>query len=165
MRSLTGKCLTIGLAVVFIFCIALAAFGCGSELAPAGSASLLAEPSTTSSLAPTSTLDPTTTSSVTTTTVAPATTTTQEASTTTEKATTTTAKPTTTTEKQTTTTHKATTTTVAKGGGGVTVYITDTGAKYHRGNCRYLSHSKHAISLEDAIAQGYTPCKVCKPPQ
>ncbi len=158
MRSPGGKYLIVGLAVVFIFCIALVAFGCGNELAPAGSAILLAEAPTTSSLAPSTTVDPTTTSIATTTTVAP--------TTTTERATTTTAKPTTTTEKQTTTTHKATTTTVATNdGGGITVYITDTGEKYHRGSCRYLSHSKHAISLEDAIAQGYGACKVCKPPQ
>lgn len=44
-----------------------------------------------------------------------------------------------------------------------TVYITDTGEKYHRSGCRYLSKSKYAISRDDARAQGYTPCKVCKP--
>ncbi|MCD8161525.1 MAG: DUF5011 domain-containing protein [Clostridiales bacterium] len=44
-----------------------------------------------------------------------------------------------------------------------TVYITDTGSKYHRDGCRYLSKSKHAISKSTAIAQGYEPCKVCKP--
>jgi micrococcal nuclease len=42
-----------------------------------------------------------------------------------------------------------------------TVYITDTGAKYHEAGCRHLSHSQHAISLKDAEAQGYTPCKHC----
>jgi hypothetical protein len=47
----------------------------------------------------------------------------------------------------------------------VTVYITDTGAKYHVGSCRYLSHSKHPISLKDAKAQGYEACKVCRPPR
>jgi competence protein ComEC len=45
-----------------------------------------------------------------------------------------------------------------------TVYITKTGEKYHKGGCRYLSKSKIAINLRDAISQGYTPCKVCKPP-
>lgn len=45
----------------------------------------------------------------------------------------------------------------------VTVYITDTGSKYHRDGCRYLSRSKHAISKSRAIAEGYEPCKVCKP--
>jgi len=45
-----------------------------------------------------------------------------------------------------------------------TVYITWTGAKYHVGTCRYLSKSKIPISLSDAIARGYTPCSVCRPP-
>lgn len=46
---------------------------------------------------------------------------------------------------------------------GQTVYITDTGEKYHRSGCRYLKKSAHAIAKDRAIAQGYTPCKVCKP--
>lgn len=46
-----------------------------------------------------------------------------------------------------------------------TVYITETGDKYHQEGCRYLSKSKIAISLEEAKAQGYTPCSVCKPPR
>ncbi|MBV9925668.1 MAG: hypothetical protein JOZ96_11675 [Acidobacteria bacterium] len=45
----------------------------------------------------------------------------------------------------------------------ITVFVTDTGERYHRGDCRYLSRSKHAISLKEAKRQGYTPCKVCKP--
>lgn len=47
---------------------------------------------------------------------------------------------------------------------GVTVYITDTGAKYHTAGCQYLRQSKHAISLKAAKAQGYTPCSRCNPP-
>lgn len=47
----------------------------------------------------------------------------------------------------------------------VTVYITDTGSKYHRAGCKYLKKSKHAISLKDAKAQGYDPCGICNPPQ
>ena len=47
----------------------------------------------------------------------------------------------------------------------VTVYITDTGSKYHRTGCKYLKKSKHAISLKDAKAQGYGPCSICNPPQ
>jgi len=43
------------------------------------------------------------------------------------------------------------------------VYITDTGTKYHRDRCRYLSESKVAIKLSEAIRRGYTPCSVCKP--
>ena len=46
-----------------------------------------------------------------------------------------------------------------------TVYITNSGKKYHRDGCRYLSKSKIAISLKDAKAEGYTPCSVCDPPQ
>ena len=45
-----------------------------------------------------------------------------------------------------------------------TVYITDTGSKYHSSGCRYLSKSKHAISLSSAKSQGYGPCSVCGPP-
>jgi competence protein ComEC len=46
----------------------------------------------------------------------------------------------------------------------ITVYITNTGEKYHLGSCRYLKKSKIAISLSDAKARGYTPCSVCHPP-
>jgi len=44
-----------------------------------------------------------------------------------------------------------------------TVYITKTGSKYHRSDCRYLKSSKVPISLEKAKADGYEPCKVCNP--
>ena len=44
-----------------------------------------------------------------------------------------------------------------------TVYITDTGKKYHRAGCRSLVKSKHAISHANAKARGYSPCRVCKP--
>lgn len=43
-----------------------------------------------------------------------------------------------------------------------TVYITDTGHKYHRSGCRFLK-SKHAISKKAAIQQGYQPCGTCNP--
>lgn len=46
-----------------------------------------------------------------------------------------------------------------------TVYVTRTGKRYHRGGCRYLASSKIPISLKDAKAGGYTPCKVCHPPE
>jgi len=45
-----------------------------------------------------------------------------------------------------------------------TVYVTRTGSKYHNDGCRYLSQSKIAIDLTDAISKGYGPCSVCKPP-
>ena len=44
---------------------------------------------------------------------------------------------------------------------GTTVYITDTGSKYHRYGCQYLRQSCHEISLSDAKTQGYTPCSRC----
>lgn len=47
--------------------------------------------------------------------------------------------------------------------GSATVYITNTGAKYHRAGCRSLSKSSIPISKEDAIARGYAPCGICKP--
>ena len=43
-----------------------------------------------------------------------------------------------------------------------TVYITDTGEKYHRSGCRYLKKSKIAINLSD-VKSSYSPCSVCKP--
>lgn len=47
--------------------------------------------------------------------------------------------------------------------GGYTVYITNTGEKYHASGCQYLKKSKIAISQSDAVAQGYTPCSKCNP--
>lgn len=47
---------------------------------------------------------------------------------------------------------------------GTVVYITDTGTKYHLGDCRFVENSKIPIGLDDAISQGYGPCKVCNPP-
>jgi len=46
-----------------------------------------------------------------------------------------------------------------------TVYVTRTGKRYHREGCRYLASSKIPMTLKDAKAHGYTPCKVCRPPQ
>lgn len=43
-----------------------------------------------------------------------------------------------------------------------TVYITRTGKKYHRDDCRYLK-SKIPISKQDAVERGFTPCSVCSP--
>ena len=44
---------------------------------------------------------------------------------------------------------------------GQTVYITDTGNKYHSYGCKYLSESSTAVQLDYALKQGYTPCSVC----
>jgi len=46
-----------------------------------------------------------------------------------------------------------------------TVYMTNTGSKYHRADCRYLSKSKIPISLQDAKARGLQPCSACRPPR
>ena len=42
-----------------------------------------------------------------------------------------------------------------------TVYITDTGSKYHQYGCQYLRESCHEVSLSDAQSEGYTACSVC----
>lgn len=42
-----------------------------------------------------------------------------------------------------------------------TVWIGDTGTKYHRYNCRTLRGNKYGISLSKALAQGRQACKVC----
>lgn len=41
------------------------------------------------------------------------------------------------------------------------VYVTETGTKYHKDGCRYLSQSKIKKKLSDAQAEGYEPCSVC----
>ena len=46
----------------------------------------------------------------------------------------------------------------------VTVYVTRTGKKYHRGGCRYLRRSKIPIALSSAKLR-YGPCSLCGPPQ
>ncbi len=40
-------------------------------------------------------------------------------------------------------------------------YCTDTGKKYHMGNCRYLHSSKNEISYEETKVRCLTPCKIC----
>jgi hypothetical protein len=44
-----------------------------------------------------------------------------------------------------------------------TVYVTRTGAKYHRASCRSLAKSKIDMPLVQAAAR-YSPCRICKPP-
>lgn len=43
------------------------------------------------------------------------------------------------------------------------VYITLTGAKYHRSSCSYLDGSKILTSRSAAIDDGYTACSRCNP--
>jgi len=42
------------------------------------------------------------------------------------------------------------------------VYITNSGSKYHRAGCRYLSKSSIPIERSEAIKR-YGACSVCKP--
>lgn len=44
-----------------------------------------------------------------------------------------------------------------------TVYITNTGSKYHSASCSYLRKSKIAINLSEAKSKGYTACSKCNP--
>lgn len=44
-----------------------------------------------------------------------------------------------------------------------TVWIGNTGTKYHRESCGTLKGKGHEITLKEAIAEGREPCKVCKP--
>ncbi len=43
-----------------------------------------------------------------------------------------------------------------------TVYITETGKKYHAKNCSLVTSGKKGISLEEAKKKGLNPCKICK---
>lgn len=42
-----------------------------------------------------------------------------------------------------------------------TVYITRTGAKYHRAGCQYLSRSMIPMNKSEAIRSGYSACSRC----
>ncbi len=44
-----------------------------------------------------------------------------------------------------------------------TVYVTDTGSKYHALGCQYLDKSCYEIDIDKAIEQGYEPCSKCNP--
>lgn len=45
----------------------------------------------------------------------------------------------------------------------IEVYRTDTGSKYHRGDCHTLKQSKVAIPLKEAKEEGLEACGICKP--
>jgi micrococcal nuclease len=47
---------------------------------------------------------------------------------------------------------------------GQRVYITHSGAKYHRENCSSLRNSRIPVSLAEAVRSGYEPCSLCNPP-
>lgn len=46
----------------------------------------------------------------------------------------------------------------------VTVYITETGSKYHSAGCQYLKKSCIPMDLDDA-KRSYDPCSKCHPPR
>lgn len=52
---------------------------------------------------------------------------------------------------------------VSGAGGDVTVYVSNTGRRYHLESCSALLRSKNAVSLLDAVRSGYEPCGICKP--
>ncbi len=43
-----------------------------------------------------------------------------------------------------------------------TVYVTESGKKYHAKNCSVVKTGKKGMELAEAKKQGYEPCKVCK---
>lgn len=43
-----------------------------------------------------------------------------------------------------------------------TVFVTETGKKYHVKNCSLLNGSKKSLSLQEARKKGYDACKACK---
>ncbi len=45
-----------------------------------------------------------------------------------------------------------------------TVYKTPSGGKYHLSNCRMVKNVSGAISLDKALRNGLTACKICRPP-
>lgn len=47
----------------------------------------------------------------------------------------------------------------------VIVYVTKSGEKYHTADCTYLTDSAIPVSLEQALAEGRTPCSHCHPPE
>ena len=68
-----------------------------------------------------------------------------------------------TTKKTTKKSNKKTKTKKSSKKVSTTVYITNTGNKYHRRSCRYLRKSCYSISKSKAKSSGYSACKVCKP--
>jgi hypothetical protein len=44
-----------------------------------------------------------------------------------------------------------------------TVYVQETGKKYHSKNCSAAGTGKKGMTIVEAKKEGYTACKVCKP--
>ncbi|MDR1863383.1 MAG: thermonuclease family protein [Treponema sp.] len=49
-------------------------------------------------------------------------------------------------------------------GESLTVYVTNSGRRYHQEGCSSLKRSKIAVTLADAVRSGYRRCSICKPP-
>ncbi|MFV0606677.1 MAG: hypothetical protein ACK5NK_12630 [Niabella sp.] len=47
---------------------------------------------------------------------------------------------------------------------GQTVYKTPSGSRYHSAKCRSVKNVSTALNLSNAVKDGLTPCKICKPP-
>lgn len=45
-----------------------------------------------------------------------------------------------------------------------TVYVTPSGQKYHRADCRMVENVSESLSLTQALKIGFQPCKICHPP-
>lgn len=43
-----------------------------------------------------------------------------------------------------------------------TVYVSETGKRYHAKNCSLAKTGKKGMPLQEARKAGYTPCKACK---
>lgn len=43
------------------------------------------------------------------------------------------------------------------------VYVTASGKKYHKADCKYLRSSSSRLTRSEAEEQGYMPCSVCNP--
>jgi competence protein ComEC len=48
--------------------------------------------------------------------------------------------------------------------GDITVFITNSGRKYHVDGCKGLSNSQIPITIKEAKKRGYEPCRMCNPP-
>lgn len=46
-----------------------------------------------------------------------------------------------------------------------TVYVTKSGKRYHTSECRYVLGKSISMTRQEAIDEGYTPCRRCKPDQ
>jgi len=43
------------------------------------------------------------------------------------------------------------------------VYVVGKGRNFHNRKCRYLRGDSRAISRDNAVRRGFSPCKNCKP--